>query len=68
MPRSRAAPEQEASSQAALLLSVALLRVMTEAAGEGVRGLDGLEFLPLALFVSKPASLPSEPRTTHHLH
>ena len=58
-PKTGSTPEQEASSHAALLLSVALLRVMTEAAGEGVRGLDGLEFLPLALFVSDPASLPS---------
>ena len=39
---------------------MALLRVMTEAAGEGVRGLDGLEFLALRLLISRPASLPSD--------
>ena len=52
-------PEQEASSQA-LLLSVALLMVMREAAGEGVRGLDGPELTCFRTLGSKfGASLPS---------
>ena len=52
-------PEQDASSQA-LLLSVALLMVMREAAGEGVRGLDGPEPTRLRTLGSKfGASLPS---------
>ena len=52
-------PEQDASSQA-LLLSVALLMVMREAAGEGVRGLDGPELTRLRTLESKfGASLPS---------
>lgn len=49
-------PEQEASSQA-LLLSVALLVVISEAAGEGVRGLEGPEQFLFRPFTSKPASL-----------
>jgi hypothetical protein len=52
----RGAPEQEASSQA-LLLSVALLVVISEAAGEGVRGLEGPEQYLFKPFTSRPASL-----------
>ena len=51
-------PEQDASSHA-LLLSVALLMVMSDAAGEGVRRLEGPEAPRMSLLPSRAASLPS---------